>query len=245
MGLQFAGGAPVAQQFATFAAALRLTTNSPMTLCHWVRSLDTASASALMGLWDDYLTPTRYRGYRMLMYPSTNPTYQGRLQGMLGTGADGENPAFRIGTTDICDGGWHHVAMTWAGSGDAIHLWVDGVEESYTVTSGTPVYAPCSTNPFRMCYLYSNGSTYTLGANAEVFDVRVYAADRGSVIPTIFRSQGADRILGNLVARWPCIGEEGVVASGDVGDIMDVGSGGLNCTSDNGPTYSASALRLY
>jgi hypothetical protein len=72
------------------------------------------------------------------------------------------------GTTDINDGAWHHLAMTYDAPTTTISLYVDGVLQG----TATGIYAPDTQDP-----LVFGASVYPVGwraANALVYDLRFY-----------------------------------------------------------------------
>ena len=95
-----------------------VTGTSSRTVELWVKT----SSYGMISYWG-----TNSCGWRFGLRVNSNANYGalGALKVEIGCG-------YTAGTTDLTDGNWHHLAVTFAtgGSGDDFILYVDGIQES-------------------------------------------------------------------------------------------------------------------
>jgi hypothetical protein len=115
---------------------------------------------------------------------------------------NGSYPA-AFGTTDINDGAWHHVAMTYDAPTTTISLYVDGVLQE----TATGVYKADTLDP-----LVFGASVYPVGwraANPLMYDLRFYnyavSASQVSTIgvPPVATTVTATVTSGQMTLAWP------------------------------------------
>lgn len=152
------------------------------------------------------------------------------------------------GTTDFSPnsekiGKWTHVAMTWeAGSSNAIKLYVDGVEESYStqITGASSIYD--SSGIGHVAQNVYNGS-YNNYFDGKIDDIRVWNVAR---TPSEINNNKNSELVGNesgLVYYWKLNGD-GNDATANANDLTLMG--GASFVDDHAPSsFSKSAVRKF
>ena len=142
--------------------------------------------------------------------------------GQWGGGPPGEP----CGSTDVTDGNWHHVAMTYDGASSVL-LYVDGVLEA----SVTKIYATTQTGKLYMGSTVEGSQEYYAGLvdEVEIFNRALSQTE----IQAIYNAGSAGKCITctppppNMVSWWP--------GDGNASDIQ----GGNNATLQNGATFGA------
>ena len=176
--------------------------------------------------------------------------FNNQLRGLLCETQDCNGPyALSIGsTTDFSPnsekiGKWTHVAMTWeAGSSNAIKLYVDGVEESYStqITGAASINDSSSIGRIGQSAYNGNHSDYFDG---KIDDVRVWSVVR---TPSEINSNKNSELVGNetgLVYYWKLNGD-GSDATANANDLTLMG--GASFVDDHAPaSFPRSAVRKF
>jgi len=175
-------------------------------------SFDVNSPSFSVAVWEEKTDPTwpddAWNGFA-----AKNNGYTASNEGfMLGRAGLGNTPAAQLyngsyptayGSTDINDGTWHHLAMTYDAPSTIVSIYVDGVLQGTT----TGVYASDTVDP-----LIFGASEYPVGwraANALVYDLRYYnyalSSSQVSVIGSlpVPSTVSATVSAGKLNVNWP------------------------------------------
>jgi hypothetical protein len=149
--------------------------------------------------------------------------------------------------TDLCDGNWHHLAVTIDGT--AIKVYLDGGDavinssntsntagSPYATATSTVSYAGTAGNP----YFFGRNGAYTNSANYwydGLIDEPAFfeTALDGATIASIYNSGVPDDLTSLNPKLWYRMGDND---SGTGTTITDQGSGGNDGTLINGPTFS-------
>jgi len=118
------------------------------------------------------------------------------------------NGGFKVGSTRVDDGRWHHVALVWPNDGspdvnDAL-FYVDGVEESYSATQGQSINTGSNAD-VRIGQDFSNRYFNGVVDDVRIFNVALSPADvaelagpdAGAITPVLNFDAAADTTPGN------------------------------------------------
>lgn len=128
--------------------------------------------------------------------------------------------------TNIEDGKWHDIALTWEGAGGAIKLYVDGVLEDSDTMTGT--ISGIGAFEFQIGRIGSDAEIFTSGLlhDVRVYDVELTAAEAA----VIAHGRGGDGIVRGLQSRFMLDelypGETNVAAgvAKDIGPLQNHGT---------------------
>jgi len=116
-----------------------------------------------------------------------------------------------VGTSDITDGAWHHVAGTYDGA--EIKIYIDGVLEDTVAWAGGVVYD--STNVVAIGARSDDGSTMTRFLDGDIDDARLYGrAITQSEVITIYQSR-LEAPPEDFVAEWGFDASDGTETLGN------------------------------
>lgn len=134
------------------------------------------------------------------------------------------------GATSLVAGTWYFCVGWWDGTNQKVYL-----NAAQDATTGSTSATFNSSEKF----LVGDRGSLEKALDSDLEDLRVYSrALTLNEIETIYRSQGHDGIVNDLVARYLFQGQNAATA----GTEVDVGPNGLNLTANNSPTYSEGQL---
>jgi hypothetical protein len=127
------------------------------TVCAWIKTTATGPANIVY-----YGAPSSARDNEWRLFA------KGDLDGKLCLSTGG---GYVVGTSNVCDGAWHHVAAVLANDGTPdiaeVRLYVDGVEDAVTLSKSAVVDTAAGSDVL----IGSNGVYWFDGA---IDEVRIY-----------------------------------------------------------------------
>ncbi len=183
---KFAGGSNDSDNSITMAGYKGITGTQARTVALWINSTATGQSShATLVSWGREGTSTGDDGARFDL----------RLDdGQLRLEVQG---GFIVGTTNLNDGEWHHVAVTWASGGaEDATLYVNGVSEAITSTNSQTIDTG-SEGDFRLGSSVLDNSDNSRRFEGLMDDVRLYdSALTSSEIVALVPEPGSVVLLG-------------------------------------------------
>ena len=86
------------------------------------------------------------------------------------------------GTTDVSDGVWHHVAVTWNGAADSGAMYIDGVPETLSLNGYNGNYADNEGDVLNIGWHDSKGSFTGSIADVRLYDVALTADEVAAIV---------------------------------------------------------------
>ncbi len=173
-----------------------------------------------------------YTGYEM------NVSSTGKLEFLVRNDNSPSNYFIEFSTTDINDGIWHHVAVTYDGTSDisGSELYIDGVLEATTSTANTLTGSILNNYPVTIGNRANLGTPYYF--NGYIDEVRVWNTERTAGDISTNMNVNLTGAEAGLVAYYNMESETGTVLT----DITGNGNTGTLINMDTDKDWTPSAI---
>lgn len=137
-----------------------------LTQSFWMKSTNT-TGNMTLGMGDYITSPANAHSFRVLR-PSGTKAYYVIVKNSSGihlANSVGGQDATISGSTNICDGLWHHVVFTIDGT--AVKIYIDGGDAAINASNTSNSAGPALTNTSTIAYPGGSGGPYVLGKNGN------------------------------------------------------------------------------
>ena len=163
------------------------------TLSLWVKSPNTATKNYLEKMSSN-------RGYRLFDSGGNKIQFEFR-----GTSTGDRIRVETSSVTDVNDGNWHHVALTYDGSGVAagVKLYSDGQQKALSVLNDTLVNDPLNTGVMSIASRSGGGANFVGNIDeVSIWDSALTAIEVDEIYNSGFAGDLAQHSNGSIVAWW-------------------------------------------